>query len=333
MNILVVGGAGYIGSHMLKALARAGHAVTCFDDLSGGHRDAVRYGTLVEGDLADTAALEALFAGARFDAVMHFASLIQVGESVREPLRYYRNNVANTLNLLDAMQRHGVRRFIFSSTAAVYGEPERVPIDESHPTRPINPYGQSKRMVEMMLEDIGRAQGLSWVALRYFNAAGADAEGELGERHEPETHLIPLVLQAAAGRRPALTVYGEDYATPDGTCVRDYIHVEDLCQAHRLALDYLQAGGASRAFNLGNGRGFSIREVIAAAERVTGRRVPLAYGARRTGDPAFLVADADQARRLLGWTPRYPDLDSIIAHAWAWECAGRELSIHAKQGV
>ena len=253
-----------------------------------------------------------------FDAVMHFASYIQVGESVRQPGRYYRNNVANTLNLLEAMVDHDIRSFIFSSTAAVFGEPQYHPIDEEHTRRPINPYG-SKSLVEDVLPDFDRAHGLRSVCLRYFNAAGADPSCALGERHDPETHLIPLVLQVASGRRPHIDVYGRDYPTPDGTCVRDYIHVEDLCQAHLLALRSLAAGAPSSAYNLGNGDGFSVQSVIEAAQRVTGRPIRIADAPRRAGDPARLVADASRARTELDWKPRYADLDSIIAHAWRWE--------------
>jgi UDP-glucose 4-epimerase len=319
MKVLVVGGAGYIGSHMVKALHRAGIATVTFDDLSSGHADAVLHGEFVQGSLADTAALAALFAAHRFDAVMHFASFIQVGESVRDPGPYYRNNVANTQNLMDAMRSANVRRFVFSSTAAVFGEPVRVPIDEAHPLAPMNPYGRSKLMVEQMLADYQSAYGFAWVALRYFNAAGADPEGQLGERHEPETHLIPLVLQAAAGRRPAISVFGNDYDTPDGTCIRDYIHVTDLCAAHLLAIEHLARGGDSGCFNLGNGQGFSVNEVIESARRVTGRPIPVDYQPRRAGDPARLVADSARARAVLGWKPQLADLDTIIGHAWAWE--------------
>jgi UDP-glucose 4-epimerase len=318
-RILVVGGAGYIGSHMVKMLARAGHDVATLDNFSTGYRDAVVAGRVIEGDLADRALLDRVFAQGRFDGVMHFASFIQVGESVREPGKYYRNNVFHTLNLLDAMVTHGVRAFIFSSTAAVFGEPQYVPIDEAHPKAPINPYGASKLMVERMLADYDAAHGLRSVALRYFNAAGADPEGELGERHDPETHLIPLVLQAAAGRRPAIHVFGTDYDTPDGTCIRDYVHIQDLCAAHLLALEQLAAGAPSAAYNLGNGAGFSVRQVIAAAERVTGLKIPVEFAPRRAGDPARLVADSRLARQALGWTPAHPDLDTIVAHAWTWE--------------
>jgi UDP-glucose 4-epimerase len=319
MKILVVGGAGYIGSHMVKMLLEQGHAVVTFDNLSSGFRDAVLGGEFVKGDLADKARLEEVFATHRPDAVMHFASCIQVGESVRQPGKYYQNNVTNTLNLLDAMVKHDVEYFIFSSTAAIFGEPEYVPIDPSHPKNPVNPYGRTKWMVEQILNDYDDAYGLKSVCLRYFNAAGADPSGLLGERHEPETHLIPLVLQALSGRREAITVFGRDYNTPDGTCVRDYIHVVDLCTAHLLALQRLMATGLSRRYNLGNESGYTVQEVIDAAERVTGCMVRVAEGARRAGDPAMLVADATLAREELGWLPIYSDLDTIIAHAWQWE--------------
>jgi UDP-glucose 4-epimerase len=319
MNLLIVGGAGYIGSHMVKHLLAAGHGVVVADNFATGHRDAVVGGELVELDIADAAALQALFAAQHFDAVLHFASFIQVGESVTEPGKYYANNLAATLTLLQAMVQAGVKQFIFSSTAAVYGDPAYVPIDEAHPKNPINPYGRSKWMVEQVLEDFDRAYGLKSVCLRYFNAAGADPAGRLGERHEPETHLIPLILQAASGRREAITVFGRDYDTPDGTCIRDYIHVADLIEAHALALDYLQRGGESGAFNLGNGNGFSVQEVIDTARRVTGQEIRVIDAERRAGDPPRLVADSTLARKLLGWQPRYADLDTIVAHAWAWE--------------
>lgn len=320
MKVLVVGGAGYIGSHMVKMLLDEGHQAITFDNLSGGFRDAVLGGEFVEGDIADKVALDQVFEVHRPDAVMHFASFIQVGESVKRPDKYYLNNVSNTLNLLDAMVAHGVKNFIFSSTAAIFGEPEYVPIDERHPTRPLNPYGKSKLMVEQVLADYDHAFGLKYVCLRYFNAAGADPSGLLGERHEPETHLIPLVLQAASGRRPHIQVFGRDYDTPDGTCIRDYIHIVDLCSAHLLALLQLSDGGHSDCFNLGNGAGFSVQEVIEAVERATGVKVKVVEGSRREGDPARLVADATKARTVLGWKPEYADLAAIISHAWAWEC-------------
>lgn len=314
MKFLVVGGAGYIGSHMVKHLLAEGHEVVVAD--LAPTRPQIKW---VELDIADAPALDALFAEYSFDAVFHFASFIQVGESVTEPGRYYQNNVAATLVLLQAMVRAGVRRLIFSSTAAVYGNPQYVPIDEQHPKAPINPYGCSKWMVEQVLQDFDRAYGLRSVCLRYFNAAGADPEGECGERHEPETHLIPLILQAASGRRPAITVFGRDYDTPDGTCIRDYIHVADLASAHALAVNYLVAGGASTALNLGNGLGFSVQQVIDTVRDVTGREVRVEDAPRRAGDPPRLVADAGKARQLLGWQPVYSSLEAIVSHAWNWE--------------
>ncbi|MDP3321970.1 MAG: UDP-glucose 4-epimerase GalE [Hydrogenophaga sp.] len=319
MKILVVGGAGYIGSHMVKHVGLAGSAVTTLDNLSGGHRDAVLHGEFVQGDIADRALLDRLLAEGGFDAVMHFASFIQVGESVVAPAKYYQNNVVNTLNLLDAMVAAGVKRFIFSSTAAIFGEPQSDTIDEQHRLQPINPYGRTKLMVEQALADYDRAYGLKSVCLRYFNAAGADPEGQLGERHEPETHLIPLVLQAASGRRPHISVFGRDYDTPDGTCIRDYVHINDLCQAHGLALQSLMGGAGSQAYNLGNGSGFSVQQVIDTAREVTGREIPVVYAERRAGDPARLVADSRAATAQLGWKPQLAALETLIGHAWAWE--------------
>ena len=318
-KVLVVGGAGYIGSHMVKLLLEQGHAVVTLDNLSTGFRDAVRGGEFVEGDIGDQALLDRLFPAHEFDAVMHFAAFIQVGESVEQPGKYYQNNVTNTLNLLNAMVRHRVNRFIFSSTAAIFGEPHYVPVDEQHPKAPINPYGQSKWMVEQILSDFDHAYGLRSVCLRYFNAAGADPEGELGPRYEGITNLIPVVLKAASGKRADITVFGRDYDTPDGTGVRDYIHVTDLCKAHLLALDHLRDGGASEVFNLGNGRGFSVQQVIDAALAVTGREITVVEGPRREGDPASLVADATKAREVLGWRPDYTELATIVEHAWNWE--------------
>ncbi|MFC3111229.1 UDP-glucose 4-epimerase GalE [Undibacterium arcticum] len=318
-KILVVGGAGYIGSHMVKMLRAAGYVPVVVDDLSSGRREAVLGAELVVGDIGDANLLDEVLERVSPAAVMHFASFIQVGESVQEPAKYYRNNVIATQVLLDGMRAHGVRNFIFSSTAAIFGNPKYDPIDEAHPKEPINPYGRSKWMVEQILEDYDRAYGLKSICLRYFNAAGADADGELGECHEPETHLIPLILQAASGRRPHVTIYGEDYDTPDGTCIRDYIHIEDLCSAHLHALDHLLQGGDSARYNLGNGNGFSVREVIDAARRVAGRHIAVEKGDRRAGDPPRLAADARKARAELGWTPKYADLDTIVAHAWAWE--------------
>jgi UDP-glucose 4-epimerase len=319
LKVLIVGGAGYIGSHMAQMLLERGHDAVVFDNLSTGYRDAVLGGTFVEGDLSDNAALDRVFTAHRFDGVMHFASCIEVGESMRDPAKYYRNNVANTLNLLDAMRRHGAVNFILSSTAAIFGEPEYVPIDEHHPQRPINPYGFSKFVVERALADYGRAYGMRSTCLRYFNAAGADPDARIGERHEPESHLIPLVLRAASGRRADIHVFGQDYETPDGTCVRDYVHVVDLCEAHLLALDRLRAGAPNSAYNLGNGNGFSVKEVIDCAERVAGIGIARVFAPRREGDPAMLVADSRLARSELGWQPRYPDLEAIVRHAWRWE--------------
>lgn len=316
--VLVVGGAGYIGSHMVWQLGQFGVRVVVLDDLSSGHADAVLGAELVQGSMADVALLNSLFAAHRFDAVMHFASFIQVGESVVDPAKYYANNVANTLLLLDAMRRHGVNQFIFSSTAAVFGEPAYCPIDEAHPLSPINPYGRSKLMIEQVLADYARAYGLRSVSLRYFNAAGAHPGGLLGERHEPETHLVPLVLQAVAGKRPHICVFGTDYPTPDGTCIRDYIHIMDLADAHWRALQYLQAGGDTAVFNLGNGGGYSVKQVIDTAAQVTGLPVPVQYGTRRAGDPARLMADAARARQVLGWQPKYAELETIVRHAWKW---------------
>lgn len=320
MKVLVAGGAGYIGSHMVWLLGQKGVEVVTLDNLSSGHRDAVLAGEFVHGDIADRNLLDHLFRSRSFDAVMHFASFIQVGESMQEPIRYYQNNLTNTLNLLNAMHAHGVGRFIFSSTAAVFGEPEYVPTDELHRREPINPYGRTKNMVEQALADYDTAYGLKSVCLRYFNAAGAHPDGLLGERHKPETHLIPLVLQVASGRRPFITVFGHDYDTPDGTCIRDYIHVLDLAEAHWLALLQLMDGSGSASYNLGNGNGFSVQEVIDVARRVSGRDIPVQSGPRRAGDPARLVADSALVSSRLGWSPHYPDLDSIIAHAWNWEC-------------
>lgn len=319
MSILIIGGAGYIGSHMVKQLARQGTEVITLDNLSCGYRDAVKYGEFVEGDLGDPAVLDHVFSNYSIDAVMHFAAFIEVGESVRAPAKYYRNNVINTVVLLDAMIQHGIDQFIFSSTAAIFGEPEYTPIDEKHRKHPINPYGRSKLMVEQILQDYDEAYGLKSTCLRYFNAAGADPEGELGERHQPESHLIPLILQAASGRREDIKVFGDDYPTQDGTCVRDYIHINDLCEAHSLALMRMQQTGSSARYNLGNGRGFSVQQVIDATREVTGRDFTVTLDERRPGDPAVLVADSRLAQLELGWHPEHTELESIIATAWNWE--------------
>jgi UDP-arabinose 4-epimerase len=318
MRVLVTGGAGYIGSHTAKALARAGHEVVVLDNFSGGHRWAVKWGPCVEGDLADSAVVKSALQAYGIDAVMHFAASIQVGESVRDPKKYFWNNVVNTLRLLDTMIEAGVAHIVFSSSAAVYGNPEKVPIPEQHPTRPVSPYGDTKLIMERALERYGAAYGLRWTALRYFNAAGADPDGELGEEHAPETHLIPLVIRAALGRSPHVEVYGTDYPTSDGTALRDYIHIADLADAHVKALAYLARGGESMALNLGTGKGHTVREVIAAVESVAHGQVPARDAPRRAGDPPALVADPTKAMSLLDWNPKSPGLDQIVESAWRW---------------
>jgi len=318
MNILVTGGAGYIGSHTCKALARAGFTPITYDNLASGHRRAVKWGPLEEGDLADRARLAAVIARHAPQAVIHFAASIAAGESVVNPGAYYRNNVAGSLTLLEAMRDQRVGTLVFSSTAAVYGTPQMDPIPESHPLQPINPYGASKLMIERMIDDFAAAHGLRFARLRYFNAAGADADGELGEDHEPETHAIPLALFTALGQRPHFDIFGDDYPTPDGSAIRDYIHVADLAAAHVLALRRLLAGGTSVTLNLGNGTGHSVLELIAAIERVTGRTLPVRRTPRRAGDPPRLVADARHAQELLGWRPATPDIAAIVATAWNW---------------
>jgi UDP-arabinose 4-epimerase len=316
-TILVIGGAGYIGSHTCKALAARGFTPVVFDNLVHGHEWAVKWGPLVKGDIADRAALDRVFDEYEPDGVIHFAALINVGESVQEPADYYRNNVSGTLTLLEAMRDHGVRPIVFSSTCAVYGTPQHMPLREDHPQWPINPYGWSKFMVERVLEDFGRAYGTKHCALRYFNAAGADPDGEIGEAHHPETHLIPLVLEAARNPHRPITVFGTDYDTPDGTCIRDYIHVDDLADAHIRALDYLETND-SAAVNLGTGTGNSVQEIIEAARDVTCLPIKPEFGPRRPGDPARLVADRANAARLLGWNPQHLDIRETIAHAWNW---------------
>jgi len=317
-RVLVTGGAGYVGSHACKALAAAGFLPVVYDNLRHGHRWAVKWGPLVEGDLADAAALGQALQSWQPVAVMHFAGLISVGESVADPFRHYRTNVAGSLSLLEAMRAHGVGRIVFSSTAAIYGVPLTVPIPEDHPQQPINPYGATKQVVERMLQEGADAYGLSFVALRYFNAAGADPDAEIGEAHDPETHLIPLVLDAAAGRRAGIDIFGDDYDTPDGTCIRDYIHVADLADAHVGALRWLLGGGQQAFLNLGNGNGFSVREVVETARRVTGRPIPVNIRPRRDGDPPALVGDARAARDLLGWQPQRAALEVQVADAWRW---------------
>jgi UDP-arabinose 4-epimerase len=317
-TILVTGGAGFVGSHACKALARAGYLPVTFDNLEHGHERAVRWGPLERGDLRNETDLHRAFAARRPLAVMHFAAYAYVGESTIDPLRYYDNNIGGTAKLLQACAAFDCRNFVFSSSCATYGIPERLPITEATAQNPVNPYGYTKLVVERMLKDAEAAHGIRHVALRYFNAAGADPDGELGELHVPETHLIPLVLFAAMGRERSVNIFGNDYPTPDGTCIRDYVHVSDLASAHVAALDWLAKGNPSQSINLGNGRGFSVAEVVRTAEKVTGRPVQAEMYARRAGDPPVLVSDSSKARELLGWTPRYPDLDRQIAHAWAW---------------
>ena len=317
-TVLVTGGAGYIGSHACKALARAGYTPVTYDNLVYGHEWAVRWGPFERGDIGDRPRLDQVLKRYRPQAVMHFAAYAYVGESVQAPGKYYRNNVAGTLTLLEALCDQGIDCFIFSSTCATYGEPGRIPITENAPQAPVNPYGASKLMVERMMQDFGSAYGLRSAALRYFNAAGADPDGEIGEDHDPETHLIPLVLETAAGQRPHITIFGDDYDTPDGTCIRDYIHVTDLAEAHVLALDSLGRRPGFDAYNLGNGAGYSVREVIDTARRVSGKEIPVVIGARRAGDPPRLVGDASRAIEELGWQPRYVQLEAIVETAWRW---------------
>jgi UDP-glucose 4-epimerase len=318
MRILVTGGAGYIGSHMVKLLADRGDEVTVLDDLSTGHADAVRGGKLVRGDIADVDSTKKLLTQNAIEAVIHFAACSLVGESVADPLKYYARNVGATTALVRALHDAKVEKLVFSSTAAVYGNPLRLPIDEDHPKDPTNPYGSTKLAIERMLAECSAAYGLRAASLRYFNAAGADAAAGLGERHDPETHLIPLVLRAAA-RQSAVSVFGNDYPTRDGTCVRDYIHVADLCEAHLRALEWLAGAGRYDCFNLGNGDGATVLEVIEAARRVTGKEIKINHAQRRAGDPASLVADATKARRVLGWRPAHADVETIVRDAWRWE--------------
>ncbi len=318
MAILVCGGAGYIGSHINKQLNKEGYETIVFDNLVYGHPEAVKWGTLVKGDMANIDEIDAVFAKHHIEAVFHFAAYAYVGESVENPEKYYYNNVVNTLNLLQVMRKHGCNRIIFSSTCATYGEPENVPITEDMPQNPINPYGMTKLTVERIFKDYAKAYGLKFVVLRYFNAAGADPDCEIGESHNPETHIIPLVLDAASGKRPDIKVFGTDYETSDGSCVRDYIHVTDLVSAHLLSLHYLENGGESDFFNLGNAKGTSVLEVIDSVKRVTGREFTVIHAERRPGDPAKLVGSSEKAKRVLGWTPVYGDIDTIVEHAWKW---------------
>ncbi len=318
MRVLVTGGAGYIGSHTAKVLARSGFEPIVLDNLSAGHRWAVKWGPLVEGDLGDSALIREVIKSYRVQAVVHFAAFTYVGESMQRPRQYFRNNVTYTLRLLDAMMDQSVKHIVFSSSCATYGIPASVPIGEEQVQTPINPYGESKRMVERILPWYGEAYGLRWTALRYFNAAGADPDGELGEDHSPETHLIPLAIHAALGQKPALEIYGTDYSTPDRTAIRDYTHVMDLAEAHVAALRHMLKSHENAAINLGTGSGHSVRQVVAAVERVSGRRVPVREVQRRAGDPPELIAGPDKAKDLLGWQPRYSSLESIVQTAWNW---------------
>ncbi|MFM6040673.1 MAG: UDP-glucose 4-epimerase GalE [Sphaerospermopsis kisseleviana] len=320
-TILVTGGAGYIGSHAVKALLQEGYQVLILDNLVYGHRDLVEQVLqvkLIEGDIEDRPLLDHLFQTHKIEAVMHFSAYAYVGESVTDPDKYYRNNVVATLTLLEAMLAASIKKFVFSSTCATYGVPKFIPITEDHPQNPINPYGATKLMVERILSDFDVAYGLKSVCFRYFNAAGADPSGLLGEDHNPETHLIPLVLQTALGQRQSISIFGTDYPTADGTCIRDYIHVSDLADAHILGLEYLLKGGESNVFNLGNGNGFSVREVIAAAQEVTGINISVQECDRRPGDPPSLIGSSEKARKILGWQPIYPDIKDIVTHAWNW---------------
>ena len=322
MAILVCGGAGYIGSHAVHQLIARGEEVVIVDNLQTGHRGALHpQATSCEGDIRDAAALDRIFTERSIDAVIHFAANSLVGESMEKPLLYFNNNVYGMQVLLEAMVRHGVDKIVFSSTAAVYGEPKRVPIREDDETNPTNAYGETKLTMEKMMKWVSRASGVRYVSLRYFNAAGALPDGSIGEDHKTETHLIPLILQVPTGRRDHITVYGDDYPTPDGTCLRDYIHVVDLADAHMRALDYLRRGGESDIFNLGSGSGFSVKEMIAAAEKATGRTIAVEIGARRAGDPAQLIASSEKARTVLGWQPQFTDVEEVIGTAWRWHAA------------
>jgi len=319
VKVAVLGGAGYIGSHTVKELLERGHEVVVIDNLQTGYLNAVHKGAeFLKGDIRDKKFLRDAFCGKGFDAVIHFAACSLVGESVSDPLKYYNNNVGGAIVLLEVMVEAGVDKIVFSSTAATYGEPEKVPILEDDRTTPTNPYGETKLAMEKMFRWVGEAHGIRFVSLRYFNACGADESGKIGEAHNPESHLIPLILQVPNGKRPAIYIFGDDYDTKDGTCVRDYIHVTDLADAHILAVEYLQNGGESDIFNLGNGVGFTVREVIESARRVTGHKIPEVISPRRAGDPARLIASSEKARRVLGWNPKHADLDEIVSSAWKW---------------
>ena len=317
-SILVVGGAGYIGSHMCKHLLNNGYLPVVLDNFSRGHKAAVKWGSLIEGSISDRKLLKNVFSEYHIQAVMHYAAYCYVGESVTDPSLYYQNNLADPLCLLTEMVEAEVNRLVFSSTCAVYGEPEEIPITETHPQNPVNPYGRTKYMVEQVLDDFYNAYGLESISLRYFNAAGADPDGELGEDHDPETHLIPLAIHTALGKREEITIFGDDYPTPDGTCIRDYIHVEDLARAHLLALNRLLSGKGGGKYNLGNGQGYSVKEVIDITRKITGKPIKGRVVDRRDGDPAVLVGSSEKARRELGWTPKFPSLESIVETAWHW---------------
>lgn len=325
-SLLVTGGAGYIGSHTVRHLLTMHENIIVLDNLVFGHVEALPLDrvTFVRGDMSDAALIDRLFSEHKVEAVLHFAAFAFVGESVTDPLKYYRNNLAAPLTLLEAMQKHGCKQFIFSSTCATYGDPQFMPMSEEHPQQPVNPYGASKWMLERVLRDCGTAWGLRCVFLRYFNASGCDLEGEIGEDHSPETHLIPRILMAITGEIDAITVFGTDYPTPDGTCIRDYIHVNDLASAHALALDYLRKGGETTAVNLGTGRGFSVKEIIQTAEAVTGKTVPLQYGPRRAGDPSELICNPAKAKAVLGWEAQFKDPRSHIESAWKWMTGPRK---------
>ena len=319
MAILVCGGAGYIGSHAVHQLVAGGEDVVIVDNLQTGHRSALNPAAkFYEGDIRDAEVLGKIFTENKIEAIIHFAANSLVGESVEKPLLYFNNNVYGMQVLLESMVKNGVDKIVFSSTAATYGEPEKIPIEETDKTVPTNPYGESKLIMEKMMQWVSRANGVRFVSLRYFNAAGALADGSIGEDHHPESHLIPLILQVPLGKRDHITIFGEDYPTPDGTCLRDYVHVLDLADAHILALNYLRNGGESNIFNLGNGQGFSVKEMIRAAEKVTGQKIKTEIGARRAGDPAQLIASSDKARKILNWTPKFANVEQVIATAWTW---------------
>ncbi|MEE2923661.1 MAG: UDP-glucose 4-epimerase GalE [bacterium] len=317
-KVLVVGGAGYIGSHTNKILNKAGYQTIVLDNLSYGHRDFVKWGELIEGDMADEDLLDDIFTKNKIKAVMHFSAFIAVGESVQKPGIYYDNNVSKTVTLLNKMIQHNVPYFIFSSTCAIMGEPQYLPLDEKHPRNPINPYGWSKYMVEQILHDFEQAHGLKSTVLRYFNASGADPDAQVGEKHDPETHLIPLILDAAMGVRENITIFGDDYETRDGTCIRDYIHVNDLAEAHLLALNWMVENQQCNHFNLGNGEGFTVKEIIEVVEKVTGKSVPIKMGMRREGDAASLVGSSEKAQKVLGWVPKLNSIEDIVSTAWNW---------------